>query len=78
MKITKLYRSDTDKRIANIGCDRCPNCGQDRFTSSFIKSGGGLSSGILVMDRFPVGSNYVDRYECLDCGCKWESDPYRE
>lgn len=86
MKITQTAsdakRLNTNKSIANRGCNVCPNCGE---RSDYVKNlfSGKKTGGILNGGQRTWSSGFfktkhwkVDTYKCMTCGCGWESDPY--
>lgn len=88
MRITKtstqVSESKRRRETANLGCNKCPCCGETMRFGEAIKNGYGLKRGIssISMSR-PVrtwlfSSEYktVDIYSCHRCGAEWESEPY--
>ena len=88
MRITKtstqVSASKRRREIANIGCNKCPCCGETMSIAEAIKKGYGLKRGIssISMSR-PVSKGLfsneyktVDIYSCRKCGAEWESEPY--
>lgn len=69
---------ETVKQNANIGCDKCPCCGETKSSMEYY-SNKGIVSGISktwFKGFFKVKSMRCDCYSCLTCGAKWESEPY--
>jgi len=58
-----------EERKANIGCNKCPNCGEQNY--------GTLISKTWAEGWFKNRSMKVNCYSCDKCGCQWESEPYQ-
>ena len=74
-----------NRRIANMGCNRCPCCDEAMIVSDAIRQGYGLKRGISSYTiEVPVNESWfsrkahktVTRYSCNRCGAEWESNPY--
>lgn len=86
MRITKtsdrVAAFNNAKRVANIGCDTCPCCGETKQSIDYFIAGEfnkGIVSGIQktwAQGFFKMKSMKCDCYNCLTCGAKWESEPY--
>lgn len=91
MKITKtadkVRNLEMQRRLANIGCDRCPSCGENKTDFDYIKETGYYSSnkGIMkygvrhTLKRVGLFKSVlccIDSYKCNTCGVTWESEPY--
>lgn len=69
-------------RITNIGCSKCPCCGETRKSIEYISEGHpnrGIVSGIQktwAEGFFKIKTMKCDCYHCLTCGAEWESEPY--
>lgn len=88
MKIIFDSSNDSSKMhlrmIANIGCDKCPICGETN--PFYLKDDNGckIPKGIycrLLPIRWTKGFirkyHYAkDTYQCLTCGSEWESEQY--
>lgn len=68
---------------ANLGCNRCPCCGENRKQIDYWKEGithKGISSGGICKNWaegfFKIKVMQIDCYKCYTCGAEWESDPY--
>lgn len=73
MKITKTSlqskQFEENKRKANIGCEKCPECGKYPNHLPICTMWAKLTlRGFINMKK--------DFYYC-ECGCHWESEPYR-
>lgn len=86
MKIIFDSSNDSSKMhlrmIANIGCDKCPICGETRkfYAGGPEKTPIGVMKS-LVPARYTIGvfkrkNIQIDRYTCYSCGSSWQSDPY--
>lgn len=70
------------KRVANMGCDKCPCCGETKRSVDYFIHGEfnkGIVDGLQrswVQGFFNMKSMKCDCYSCLTCGAKWESEPY--
>ena len=79
--VDKLQK-DSIKKKANIGCNRCPCCGESRSSIQYIQMGRlnkGIISGITkewTEGFFKTKQMKADCYMCLTCGAEWESEPY--
>lgn len=58
------------KQNANIGCDKCPCCGEAYHGLAPIKTW--MEGGLFRTAKYMK----VDCYTCRSCGAEWESDPY--
>jgi hypothetical protein len=72
LKITKsikqVNKAKIVKEIANIGCNKCPNCGTPlKHPTLFCKQWVDLIKGFMQ----------IDCYKCEKCKCEWESEPYK-
>ncbi len=86
VKITKTAKQnsvfDQNRIDANIGCDKCPCCGESKLTLHYIKRGI-LNKGILQgiektwVSLFGMKNMKCDCYKCCTCGAEWESEPYQ-
>lgn len=86
MRITKtsdrVSSLESAKRIANIGCNKCPCCGETKSSISYYSLGEinkGIVSGLSktwAEGFFKMKSMKCDCYHCLTCGAEWESEPY--
>lgn len=86
MRITKTSDHATflknAKRVANIGCNKCPCCGETKQSTEYILIGEwnkGIVSGLQktwAEGFFKMKSMKCDCYHCLTCGAQWESEPY--
>lgn len=93
MKVTKIGLSEEDIRRekANVGCNICPRCGENKTNFDYIaenvKSGKEapkiFCKGILHLGyyctykgMFRTRIYHTDTYKCLSCNTEWESDPY--
>ena len=85
MKITKTAADAanyTQRKInANIGCNKCPFCGETKSNLQYIKEGNpnkGISTGFKHWCEGFFRSRYMqcDTYTCYSCGAEWESEPY--
>ena len=61
-------RLDQQRKIANIGCSACPECGAPFKGIPAMKS--------WVKGFFKTRYFKQDCYYCTKCGCEWESEPY--
>lgn len=86
MRITKDPNKpdvfETNMMTANIGCNRCPNCGETRDHFKCLANGesGGISGGIYrswTEGFFRIKCMRADVYKCYTCGTEWESEPYQ-
>ncbi len=87
MKITKsasaVAISRTQKALANVGCQKCPCCGETKTSIEYMMEGvaaKGVSSGLIktwVEGTFRIRHMRCDCYKCYSCGAEWESDPYQ-
>lgn len=75
-----VERLEYNKKIANEGCELCPDCGENK---SFRVTKKGRIKGIREMSPhvwmegfFKIRYMRRDRYYCHTCGCQWESEPY--
>lgn len=86
MKITRTKQqidaAKMRKEIANNGCDVCPCCGETKSIRDYMDKRiffkGIKHSTPYCIDKgfIRIKQFYIDRYECLTCGAKWESEPY--
>lgn len=85
MKVTKtgarIEFLKQQKAMANIGCNICPNCGENRhfFPSlPLFTKAGILQSTYTSWAAGFFRTKYMreDNYHCLTCGCEWKSEPY--
>lgn len=87
MKITKTAAqvkcAETNKTIANVGCNICPCCGETKSTLEYNKedifSHKGIASGTYkswCAGLFRTKRYRIDCYHCYTCGAEWESEPY--
>lgn len=88
MKITRTAKEEaaynSRREIANIGCNKCPCCGETKTLSEYFKEEGVLKgiSGGIYKSWYEGGlfrkSRHMrsDCYTCNTCGAQWESDPY--
>jgi hypothetical protein len=87
MKITRSnYDALNDaqrKKLANVGCDVCPCCGETKNFLEYFKEGilnKGLSEALTCRNyaegSFKFRYMQVDCYSCYTCGARWESEPY--
>ena len=71
MKIIKskeeveIFKLEKDE--ANKGCDKCPCCGAETYTSIETLQTKGL---------FRLTIYTISKYSCRFCGAEWESEPY--
>lgn len=88
MRITRsskdVNRLTVSREIANMGCDRCPCCGETKTWDEYIGKGiinKGISKGIIskswVEGIFHMRNMKCDCYKCYSCGAEWESEPYQ-
>lgn len=83
---TQVISQEEEKKRANMGCDVCPCCGENRSFDKCIRDGVGFKgiSSIRINRNRSVGSIFfgktesttVDIYDCHTCGAEWESEPY--
>jgi hypothetical protein len=70
------------RKLANIGCNVCPCCGEKRKFSVNLFTGKpyGILKSYFVRSESHTFSNRkearYDMYSCTSCGAKWESDAY--
>lgn len=87
MKITRTSKEASAlrmaQRTANMGCDKCPCCGETKKSMEYIRQGI-TNKGILTGIERTWNEGFLgligmkcDCYSCLTCGAKWESEPYR-
>ena len=87
MKITKsgkkIAQLNTNKMLANIGCNICPCCGEKKSMLEYVKEGisnkgivSGLVSTTWTKGLFKFKHMQADCYKCETCGAEWQSDPY--
>lgn len=88
MKITKSSKEAASfasmRTVANVGCDVCPCCGENKSWIQYMKEGvynKGVMSGALnktwVEGVFRMRNMKCDCYKCYSCGAEWESEPYQ-
>lgn len=85
--IRQCYPENDSRKVANLGCDKCPNCGEDKKDIEYIRTGV-TSKGVshyLFSEMHSYGFLHIkskqfnyDEYECKTCGCKWKSDEWVE
>ena len=72
MKITKTSDRAAwlreQERIGNLGCNKCPCCGEPYTGIPPIKT---WAEGFFTTKHYKVKC-----YVCRSCGVEWESDPY--
>ena len=78
MKITRtaddVYRNEQARKRANIGCDKCPCCGNNKVDKHIPVPYVEITEGFFNVTR----TSYMkDKYSCSKCGAEWESDPYK-
>ena len=80
MRIIKTSKEASNfeemKRIANLGCDKCPCCGE----ISRYKNDKGILTGLhdtWVKGIFKPKYMRIDYYICYSCGAEWSSEPYQ-
>lgn len=70
MKITRIAKYPTimqhERYEANIGCDICPCCGEDKEIAKTFYS---FQKGFIRKKMYGV-----DRYFCKKCESRWESE----
>lgn len=90
MKITKMYdETDARRAKANIGCNVCPKCGENKTDFDYVNEALErnedipLGRGIIQYGYYDTSKGLfrltgyqTDCYKCLTCGAEWESDPY--
>lgn len=88
MKITKtredVNRQENARKVANIKCHICPECGESKDRWEFCKkgnkkrTGGILNAGYKIQYKgmFKQKRYRIDCYKCLTCGVEWQSEPY--
>lgn len=86
MKITKTSHDanieSAARTAANIGCDKCPKCGEYHPMEEYVKDStmgkGIISLGprIVTKGLIKLKIYNIDCYKCLTCGTEWESEPY--
>lgn len=76
-------QKDAIRKKANIGCNRCPCCGESITFFEYLQKGisdKGISTGIskewIEEKFFNAKTMHADCYACLTCGAEWESEPY--
>lgn len=85
MKITKTSDKALSlknaREIANIGCNKCPCCGETKSHADYLFED--INKGIIrglqktwVEGLFKMKNMKCDFYHCLTCGAEWESEPY--
>lgn len=68
--------------IANIGCHKCPCCGEARDSIEYVLKGilnMGIARGLQktwAEGFWGTRSMKCDCYSCRTCGAQWESEPY--
>lgn len=88
MRITKTAERVSElkhaERIVNIGCNKCPCCGETKQHWDYFRKGiydKGLSSvgtcKTWVDGLFRMKHMKCDCYKCYTCGAEWESEPYQ-
>lgn len=87
MKITKMgvdleiiAQMKEAERIAKLGCDKCPCCGEDKTFDYYWEHGvhnkGIKSTGASREKRKDKKLYEVEHYKCKNCEAEWESEPY--
>ena len=86
MKITKTNKEVLNRNIrkerANIGCDVCPCCGENKTFSEYLNEDvydKGINDTICknyCVGLFKMKHMQIDCYKCETCGAEWESEPY--
>ncbi len=68
---TDVLNANKEREIANVGCGKCPCCGEEENIFSFqvrTERCKGIFSPLIFAN--------VDTYTCNVCGAKWESELY--
>lgn len=65
------------KMQANIGCDKCPVCGE-RCSTRDAPCGKGIQhyTHTYYKSLFNMNRYRADKYHCWTCGSRWESEEY--